>query len=102
MQTANPVLVEVIRGEAVESRHRGAAAVVGADGSVLAAWGDIDSPVYARSAVKPFQALPLIETGAAARCGVDDAELALACASHGGEPRHVDRIAACYGPALGA
>lgn len=94
MHGENPVLVEVVRGDRVESRHRGAAAVVAADGALLAGWGDIDSPVYARSAVKPIQALPLIETGAAEHFGVTEAELALACASHGGEPRHVETVAA--------
>ena len=94
MHGENPGLVEVVRGERVESRHRGAAAVITADGTLVAAWGDIDSPVYARSAIKPIQALPLIETGAAERFGVNKAELALACASHGGEPKHVETVAA--------
>src|SRR5262249_56217312 len=83
------VLVEVLRGALVESRHRGAVAVVDADGRVVLALGDIDRPVYPRSAVKALQALPLIESGAADRYGLTDAELALACASHGGEPDHV-------------
>ena len=54
--------------------------------------GDIVSPVYPRSAVKPFQALLLVESGAADAFGLGDAELALACASHGGEPMHVERV----------
>src|SRR5436309_1524015 len=61
----NPVLVEVLRGDMVESTHRGAAAVVSVDGSVPRSWGDIESPVYPRSAIKPLQAIPLVETGAA-------------------------------------
>jgi L-asparaginase II len=86
---SNPVLVEVLRGELVESRHRGAVAVVDADGATVLALGDVARPVYPRSAVKPLQALPLIESGAADRFGLGDEELALACASHGGEPAHV-------------
>jgi L-asparaginase II len=89
MAHANPVLVEVTRGSVVESRHRGAVAVVDSRGRRLAAWGDIDAIVFPRSAVKPLQALPLVESGAAARFGVSARELALACASQGGEPEHV-------------
>jgi L-asparaginase II len=85
----NPVLVEVTRGALVESRHRGAAVIVDAGGTVVFQAGDIDSPVFPRSAVKPLQALPLIESGAADRLGLSAAEIALACASHGGEPVHV-------------
>jgi L-asparaginase II len=84
-----PVLVELWRGDIVESFHRGAYAVVDAAGSVLRQGGDIERPVYARSAVKGLQALPLVASGAADRFGLDDAELALACASHGGQPGHV-------------
>jgi L-asparaginase II len=89
-----PVLVEVTRGAAVESRHRGSAAVVDTAGRVALAWGDIAAPVYARSALKPLQALPLVETGAADAFGLGARELALACASHHGEPAHVDTVAA--------
>jgi L-asparaginase II len=89
MAHANPVLVEVTRGSVVESRHRGAIAVVDSRGRRRAAWGDADAVVFPRSAVKPLQALPLVESGAAARFGVSERELALACASHGGEPEHV-------------
>lgn len=89
MAQVNPVLVEVTRGDTVESRHRGAAAVVDSLGRRHAAWGDVDSPVFPRSSVKPLQALPLVESGAAARFCVSDRELALACASHSGEPEHV-------------
>jgi L-asparaginase II len=87
---SNPVLVEVVRGALVESRHRGALAVVDADGATVLALGDVAALVYPRSAVKPLQALPLIESGAAGRYGFGDDELALACASHGGEPAHVE------------
>jgi L-asparaginase II len=86
---SNPILVEVTRGGLTESRHRGALAVVDADGATVLSLGDVAAAVYPRSAVKPLQALPLIESGAADRFGFGDEELALACASHGGEPAHV-------------
>src|SRR5215831_3616237 len=85
----NPVLVEVTRGSLVESRHRGALAVVDADGASVLVLGDVAAPVYPRSAIKALQALVLVESGAAERYGFGDEELALACASHGGEPAHV-------------
>jgi L-asparaginase II len=90
--SANPIVVEVTRGGMVESSHRAAVAVVDAAGTVVKAWGDVERPVYGRSALKPLQALPLIETGAAERYGLGDAEIALACASHSGEPRHVELV----------
>jgi L-asparaginase II len=93
MTSANPVLVEVTRGALVESRHRGAAVVVDATGKLVRAWGDVDRPVYPRSANKPLQAVALIESGAAARWDASDAEIALACASHRAEPRHVEAVA---------
>jgi L-asparaginase II len=86
---SNPVLVEVLRGSLVESRHRGAVAVADADGATVLAIGDVASPIFPRSAVKALQALPLVETGAADAYGFGDEELALACASHSGEPGHV-------------
>jgi L-asparaginase II len=90
----NPVLVEVTRGNLVESRHRGAVAVNDADGAIVFRLGDIEQPVFPRSAVKALQALPLIETGAADAFGFGPRELALAQASHGGEPAHVEGVAA--------
>jgi L-asparaginase II len=86
---ANPVLVEVMRGPLLESRHRGAVAVADAEGNTVFAAGDIMAPIFPRSAVKALQALPLIEQGAADRFGLIDEELALACASHSGEAAHV-------------
>jgi L-asparaginase II len=85
----NPILVEVTRGPLVESRHRGAVAVADADGGTVLALGDITMPIFPRSAVKALQALALVEEGAADRYGFGDEELALACASHSGEPAHV-------------
>lgn len=89
LRIPNPALVEVIRGSAVESRHRGAFAVIGPAGRVIASAGDIETPVFPRSAIKAFQALPLIESGAADALGLDDEEIALACSSHSGEEAHV-------------
>jgi L-asparaginase II len=86
---SDPVLVEVTRGGLVESRHRGAVAVVDATGSNVFSVGDVASLVFPRSAVKPLQALPLVESGAAEKFKLSDEELALCCASHSGEPAHV-------------
>jgi L-asparaginase II len=91
---ASPVVIEVTRGPVVESRHEGIAAVVRADGSVVAAWGDIDTPVLPRSAVKPIQAIPFVESGAVERFGLGNEHVALACASHNAEARHVDTVRA--------
>jgi L-asparaginase II len=88
-----PVAVEVTRGGMVESRHRAHAVIVDAGGRVLARWGDIDSPIYARSAIKALQAIPLVETGALDAFGLGEEELALACSSHHGEPAHTDLAA---------
>jgi L-asparaginase II len=90
----SPVLVEVTRGLLVESRHRGSACVTDAKGRVVLAWGDVDAPIYARSAAKPLQALPLVESGAADAFALGATELALACASHHGEAAHVAAVAA--------
>ena len=89
MNIGNPVLVEVQRGELVESRHRGAVAIADADGAAVLTVGDVTVPVFPRSAVKALQALPLVESGAADRYGFGDEELALACSSHSGEEGHV-------------
>jgi L-asparaginase II len=91
--TAHPILVEALRGGVVESFHRGAFAVVDAAGALVHAQGDVDRPVFPRSAVKVLQALPLVASGAADALGLGDAELALACASHGGEPAHAQAAA---------
>src|SRR5262245_54127447 len=85
----NPVLVEVLRGPLVESRHTGAVSAVDADGHDVLALGDVRRPVFPRSAIKAIQALPLIESGAADRYGFGPEELALACSSHSGEPGHI-------------
>ncbi len=88
----NPVLVEVSRGDLVESVHRGAIAIVDAEGIVRFALGDVESPVYTRSSLKPIQALPLVESGAAEAFALGDDEVALACASHSGEAIHTGTV----------
>lgn len=85
----NPILVEVTRGQQVESRHRGMAVVVDGDGKTVMALGEVGTPVFPRSANKSMQALALVESGAADRYGFGDKELALACSSHSAEPEHV-------------
>ena len=87
-QSLNPVLAEAHRGGIVESFHRGALAIVDADGALHSALGDIERPIFARSAVKVLQALPLVASGAADALALSDEELAIACASHGGEVLH--------------
>jgi len=85
----NPILIELTRGSLVESAHAGVVAVTRADGGLVAAVGDAQAPVFPRSAIKPLQALPFLETGAVQRFGLGPAEIAVACASHSGTPRHV-------------
>ena len=83
------VRVEVWRGGIVESRHEVSVAVADGSGRIRARAGDVDLVAFARSAIKPIQALPLVEDGIADRYGFTEEELALACASHNGEPMHV-------------
>lgn len=83
------LIVEVLRGDRIESRHLVDVVVVDASGSVVDGWGDPGRQVLARSALKPIQALPLAESGAADAWSVTEEELAIACGSHGGEPAHV-------------
>ncbi len=88
----NPVLVEVHRGAQVESSHRGSVVVVDTAGRVVFSAGRASRPVYPRSALKIFQAIPLLESGAARRFGLDAEEIALACASHNAEAFHVRAV----------
>lgn len=85
-------MVEVWRGPVVESVHAGAAAVCNAAGEVVASWGDTGVVTFPRSALKPVQAIALVETGAHARAGLGTRHLAIACASHRAEPMHVDLV----------
>lgn len=89
-----PLDVHVLRGTAVESRHRVHAVVCARDRSIGARFGDSDATAFWRSALKPFQALPVVEDGAARAFGFGTNGIALACASHGGRPEHVDQVRA--------
>jgi len=82
------LLVEVTRNGTVESRHFGAAVVCDFKGKVIESWGDINSLVFPRSALKPMLAIHLIESGASDHYKLNDAELSLACSSHQGEKIH--------------
>ncbi len=86
------MLVMLTRGAVTESFHRGALAVVDGEGAVVLSLGDTGRPIYPRSAVKPLQALPLVETGAADEWSLGDVELALACSSHSAEGFHLKGI----------
>ncbi|MFZ3581616.1 asparaginase [Loktanella sp. DJP18] len=85
-------LVEVWRGDILESVHQGHAVICGADGGIVQAWGDAQATIYPRSSCKMIQALPLIESGAADAHGLGVEQLALSCASHQGAHIHTDRV----------
>jgi L-asparaginase II len=91
MQGAVP-LVEIWRGDMVESLHLGHAVICDEAGGIVAAWGDPGQVIYPRSACKMIQALPLLESGAADAAGLGPEHLALACASHNGAAIHTDRV----------
>ena len=86
-------LAEVWRGPMIESRHRGHIAAVTGDGRVAAALGNAGVMAFMRSSAKPFQSMPLVVSGAADHFGFNEQELALACASHNGEPLHTGTAA---------
>lgn len=90
MESTN--LVNVFRGKHIESSHRGHIAVVDHTGKLLYYAGNPDEKVYARSSMKPIQAIPVVETGAADHYSLDEADLSLCCASHNGEKMHTDRV----------
>lgn len=87
-------LTRVYRGSEVESVHRGSIAVVDARGRLVAYAGDPATRSCLRSAAKPFQAIPLLEYGGVEEFDLTPEEIALTCASHGGEPLHVATAAA--------
>ncbi len=86
------LLAEVMRGGRVESEHWGHVVLV-SGGELVLGKGDFEAPVYCRSAVKPFQALPLFERGVVDRLALDAREIALLSASHDGTPEHVAVVA---------
>ena len=90
-------LVEVWRGPIVESRHRGHLTAVDGAGHTVAALGSPETVTYVRSSGKPFQAIPVIVSGAADRFGFTEQEIAIACGSHSGEPMHVDTVRSMLG-----
>jgi L-asparaginase II len=83
-------MVDVSRGGIVESFHEGVAAVANVSGDVLTVFGSEDYVTFLRSSAKPFQAIPLIESGAAAHYGFSDRQIAVICASHAGSDEHVE------------
>src|SRR6266850_5292463 len=90
-------VVEVWRGPIVESRHRGHIAAVTGAGKMVAGLGAPDTVTFLRSSGKPFQALPLLTSGAADRFGFTVQEIAIACGSHSGEPGHVETVRSILG-----
>jgi len=91
---SSPLIIEATRGDRIESRHEVDAVVVDSLGRLVESWGEPHRAVLPRSALKPIQALPLVDTGAADAFGLTDTELALACASHQGECRHEEAVTA--------
>jgi L-asparaginase II len=85
-------LVEVWRGAIIESRHRGHLTAVNGKGQTIAALGSPETVTYVRSSAKPFQAVPVVVSGAADRFGFTEQEIAIACGSHSGEPIHVNAV----------
>jgi L-asparaginase II len=83
-------LVEIRRGAITESRHRGHIVVVEPDAKIVAHLGAPENVTFLRSSAKPFQAIPLLVSGAADHFDFTDEEVALACGSHNGEPVHTE------------
>lgn len=91
-QIAAVPLVEIIRGSKVESLHRGFIAVADAQGQTIAQLGNVETTTWYRSAAKPFQAIPIFATGAAAYWKLSTKELAVITASHSGEDVHLKAV----------
>src|SRR6188472_1932557 len=91
------LLAETTRGGVVESVHHGVVVAANTDGKIIASAGDPSTFAFYRSSAKPFQAIPVIESGAADRFGFTQAELALCCASHHAELRHQQQVLAMLG-----
>ncbi len=92
MPSRNPMIVEVMRGQVVESSHQVVVTIVDENARSINSWGNFNLLTVPRSSIKMLQALPLIETGAADKYSLGDKELALACASHCAEKHHLDVI----------
>ncbi|HEY1045727.1 MAG TPA: asparaginase [Bacteroidia bacterium] len=89
---SNPILVEVTRGGVLESFHRGVICIVDKDDKVVFEKGDIKQLCYPRSALKFFQQIPLMISGAVEHFGFTEKEIALFCGSHNGEAAHVETV----------
>ena len=85
-------MIELWRGGILESVHAGHAVICDEGGEIVEAWGDPEAVIFPRSSCKMIQALPLIESGAADAAGLDEARLALACASHNGAAIHTEAV----------
>ena len=92
MSSGTGLVVEVTRGDLVESVHHVAACAVDAHGAILYSAGEIESPVYLRSSAKPFIAAAVLESGAGDRFGFEPREIAVMVGSHYGEPFHLDAV----------
>ena len=88
-------LIEIWRGDRLESAHLGHAVVCGPDGAVLEAWGDPATIIYPRSSAKMLQALPLMLSDLAPKLSTQ--QRAIACASHSGGRIHVDLVTSWLG-----
>lgn len=93
----SPAVVEVTRGNFLESTHLVDIVVTDTKGKVVEAWGNHDQAIYPRSSAKALQALAMVESGAAEAFGFDERHLALACSSHNGEPVHASLAADMLG-----
>ncbi len=94
--SAPPVLVEIHRGQTIESRHRGHVVQVSATGDVVRAIGAPNTEVLLRSTIKPFGLVALIESGAADDLELTPSELAVMSGSHTGEDKHVRTLQAIF------
>lgn len=90
----NPSLADVYRKDIIESCHRGSVIVVNHLGEIVFSLGDVERDIYPRSSLKFFQAIPLVESGAADYFQLSDAEIALACSSHNAENIHTSAVQA--------
>lgn len=86
------ILAKVIRGETVESIHRGHLIVVNGEGRTIASLGNPETVTFFRSSAKPFQTIPFLTSGAAEKFGFSEKEIALACGSHSGEDFHIETV----------
>jgi L-asparaginase II len=89
MPTSAVPLLRIERGEVEEGIQRGHVVAVDASGTLVTSKGDPSRLTYFRSCAKPFQAIAALRTGIVARFGLTAEHVAIMCASHSGEPRHV-------------